>query len=175
MATMSTVPGSKPAARIAGTTGEPRYSRIAVALSSSRSPIPVSTSTRPAGRLDEQAVQPLEQPSAVIELAFRPVAPQDPRHRPEDRAGVRPEGPGLHEGDPGAAAEVGAPVATAAQSRDPSSAPVRTLRPRSKSACDADAVGSDWPWYFEPSSLLPYGRSTGELIRKKLICPIRIP
>ena len=127
------------------------------------------------GRLDEQAVQPLEQPSAAVELALRPVAPQDPRHRPEDRAGVRPEGPGLHQRDPGPAAEVGAPVATAAQSRDPSSAAVRTLRPRSKSACDADAVGSDWPWYFEPSSLLPYGRSTGELIRKKLICPIRIP
>ena len=51
----------------------------------------------------------------------------------------------------------------------------RTLRPRSKSAWNADAVGSDWPWYLEPSSLEPYGRSTGELIRKKLIWPMRIP
>ena len=51
----------------------------------------------------------------------------------------------------------------------------RSLRPRSKSAWNADAVGSDWPWYLDPRSLLPYGRSTGELIRKKLIWPIRIP
>src|SRR5215218_1262892 len=49
IATTSTVPGSKPAARIAGTTAEPSYSRIAVFFSSSRSPMPVSTRTRPAG------------------------------------------------------------------------------------------------------------------------------
>src|SRR5262245_8620057 len=33
---------------------------------------------------------------------------------------------------------------------------------------NADAVGSDWPWYLERSSGEPYGRSAGELILKKL-------
>ena len=48
-------------------------------------------------------------------------------------------------------------------------------RPASKSRWKADAVGSDWPWYFDPSSGEPYGRSTGLDIWKKLIWPIRIP
>ena len=48
-------------------------------------------------------------------------------------------------------------------------------RPASKSRWKADAVGSDWPWYFDPSSGEPYGRSTGLDILKKLIWPMRIP
>src|SRR5439155_9304382 len=48
-------------------------------------------------------------------------------------------------------------------------------RPASKSSWNADAVGSDWPWYFDPSPCEPYGRSTGLDIRKKLIWPIRMP
>src|SRR3954447_7552622 len=49
MATTSTVPGSKPAARRDGTMGSPAYPRIATFFASSRSPIPVSISRRPAG------------------------------------------------------------------------------------------------------------------------------
>jgi len=41
-----------------------------------------------------------------------------------------------------------------------------------KSRWNADAVGSLWPWYFDPSPALPYGRSTGLDIWKKLIWPI---
>jgi hypothetical protein len=39
----------------------------------------------------------------------------------------------------------------------------------------ADAVGSDWPWYFEPSPGEPYGRSTALDIWKNEIWPIFIP
>ena len=45
----------------------------------------------PGGRLDHQAVERLEQAPVLVELALRPRAPQDPRHGPEDRAGVRAE------------------------------------------------------------------------------------
>src|ERR1044071_9180857 len=47
--------------------------------------------------------------------------------------------------------------------------------PFEKSRWKADAVGSDWPWYFEPRSGAPYGRSTSLDILKKLIWPIFIP
>ena len=53
--------------------------------------------------------------------------------------------------------------------------PGRFRRRPSKSRWKADAVGWLWPWYFDPSSAVPYGRSTGLDIRKKLIWPIRIP
>src|ERR1700690_1089260 len=49
MATMSTLAGSNPAVTSAGTTGRPCRPRHVRPRSSSRSPIPVSTSTRPAG------------------------------------------------------------------------------------------------------------------------------
>ena len=48
-ATTSTLPGSKPASRSAGRMGSPRTPRCARWCSSIRSPMPVSTSTRPAG------------------------------------------------------------------------------------------------------------------------------
>ncbi len=75
-----------------------------------------------------------------------------------------------------AATEVGRPVDRVVQGHVALAWPgyFRDL-PWAKSRWKAEAVGSDWPWYFEPSSAEPYGRSTGELIRKKLIWPIRIP
>ena len=33
-------------------------------------------------------------------------------------------------------------------------------------------MGSAWPWYFEPVSREPYGRSTGPSIRMNEICRI---
>src|ERR1700741_1269757 len=47
--------------------------------------------------------------------------------------------------------------------------------PFEKSRWNAEAVGSDWPWYFAPSSGEPYGRSTAEDILKNEIWPIFMP
>ena len=52
---------------------------------------------------------------------------------------------------------------------------MRVRRPDAKSRKDSDAVGVDWPWYFDPSPELPYGRSTGPDIAKNEIWPMRIP
>ena len=127
-------------------------------------------------RLDQQAVERLEQPPLVVDLVRDEAAPQDPRHGSEQVAGVRAERPRLDERD----ADVTAPAR--ATSRPHRSSPSDYLRvgspvarPASKSRWNADAVGSDWPWYFDPSSGEPYGRSTGLDILKKLIWPIRIP
>src|SRR5205085_7952447 len=38
-----------------------------------------------------------------------------------------------------------------------------------------DGVGPRWPWYFEPSSRLPYGVAAGSLSWTKEICPIFMP
>ena len=127
----------------------------------------------PRRRLDQQAVERLEDAPVGVQLSLGPRAPQDPGHRPEDRSGVGAERARLHEGDGRAAAEIGLPVDGVVDTRR--QAPSRGVRARSKSAWDADAVGSVWPWYLDPRPLLPYGRSTGELIRKKLIWPIRMP
>ena len=56
-----------------------------------------------------------------------------------------------------------------------SAVPGSFRRASSKSRWKAEAVGWLWPWYFDPSAALPYGRSTGLDIRKKLIWPIRMP
>ncbi len=61
-------------------------------------------------RLDQQAVERLEQPTVRIDLVRHELAPQDPRHRPEERARIRAERAGLDEGDPDSGAEVGRPV-----------------------------------------------------------------
>ena len=138
--------------------------------------MPVSTSTRPELRLDQQAVERLEQPALVVDLVLDQAVPQHPRHRPEQRPGVGPERAGLDERDPDAAAEV---ASTSRPHRSSPSGYFRVgspvARPASKSRWKADAVGSDWPWYFDPSSGEPYGRSTGLDIRKKVIWPIFIP
>jgi hypothetical protein len=39
----------------------------------------------------------------------------------------------------------------------------------------SEATGPDWPWYLEPRSGWPYGRSTGSSSRMKEICPIFMP
>ena len=61
-------------------------------------------------RLDQQAVERLEQPALVVDLVLDEAAPQDPRHRPEQRPGVGAERAGLDERDPNAATEVARPV-----------------------------------------------------------------
>ena len=175
IATTSTDAGSKPAAR------ERRHDRRA--LVAHASPVffvvqpladPRLDQDAPGRRLDQQAVERLEEAPVLVQLALGQRPPQDPRHGPEDRAGVRAEGARLDQGDGRAAAEVRPPVDRVVDGHAVSPRPCR-FRPRSKSAWKADAVGSDCPWYLDPSSFDPYGRSTGELIRKKLICPIRIP
>ncbi len=115
-----------------------------------------------------------------VDLVGDEAVPEDPRHGAEERPGVRPERARLDQRDARPATEVGRPV-----ERVVSSSAIRRnrsglgalagRRPASKSRWNADAVGSDWPWYLEPSSLLPYGRSTGLDIRKKLIWPIFMP
>ena len=59
--------------------------------------------------------------------------------------------------------------------RASSLSPVLRPVPSPKSRWNADAVGSDWPWYFDPSPALPYGRSTALDIWKNEIWPMRIP
>ena len=44
-----------------------------------------------------------------------------------------------------------------------------------KSRWNADAVGSDWPWYLEPSDGVPYGGRPASYILKNEIWPIFIP
>ncbi len=46
----------------------------------------------------------------VVDLVGDEPVPQDPRHRPEQRAGVAPEGARLDQRDARPAAEVGGPV-----------------------------------------------------------------
>jgi hypothetical protein len=127
----------------------------------------------PGRRLDEEAVERLEESVLAVQLSGGPAVPEEARHRPEEGARVGPEGAGLDEGDRDPAAEVAAPVDGVVQSRLSVSGPVGTRVPV-KSRWNADAVGSDWPWYFDPSEGEPYGRSTGELILKNEIWPIFI-
>jgi hypothetical protein len=61
-------------------------------------------------RLDQEAVERLEQAVLGIDLVGNQAVPKDPRHRPEQGAGVRPERAGLDERDPRAPAEVRQPV-----------------------------------------------------------------
>ena len=127
-------------------------------------------------RLDQEAVEGLEEAPLVVDLLVDEAVPQDPRHGPEQRPRVGPERACLDQGDPDAAAEVDRPVDRIVDGHPGYfrvGSPV--ARPASKSRWKADAVGSDWPWYFDPSSGEPYGRSTGLDIWKKLIWPIRIP
>ena len=166
IATTSTVAGSKPgrSAAPARSTG-PRSRASSRVLSSIRSPIPVSTRTRPAGVSIEQAVQRLEQAVLVVDLVGRPSAPRGSaapaRRGRRRRIGTCPPGRGRpscrRRGRAASRRRRSAAVARASGSRP--AAP--RARARSKSRWKADAVGSDWPWYFEPSSGEPYGRSTG--------------
>jgi hypothetical protein len=107
-----------------------------------------------------------------VDLVGHEPVPQQARDGSEEGPGVGSKGAGLDEGDTDASAEVTSPVDRLVQGRG--SASSGSLR-RSKSRWNADAVGSDCPWYFEPSSGEPYGRSTGDDIRKNEICPIFIP
>ena len=109
----------------------------------------------------------------MIDLVRDEAVPQEARHGPEQRAGIGPERAGLDERDAGPTAEIGRPVDRVIAGIAPpatrcgAATPVadrgvdRRLRPFEKLRWKADAVGSDWPWYLEPSSGLPYGRSTG--------------
>ena len=72
--------------------------------------MPVSTSTRPDRRLDQQAVERLEEAALVVDLVGDEAAPQDPRHRPEQRPGVGAERARLDQRDADAAAQVARPV-----------------------------------------------------------------
>ena len=58
-------------------------------------------------RLDEQAVQRLEEPVLVVDLVGHEAVPEQPRHRPEQRAGIGAEGAGLDQRDARPAAEIG--------------------------------------------------------------------
>ncbi len=139
----------------------PSYSRIARFLSSRRSPMPVSISTRPAG------VSTSRQLSAWRSRRFSSSSPSaSERHRihgtgPEDRARRR-----CGRCPPGSARRASRRRGRRCQwtaSLMPtgfSPRPCASDRARSR-AWNADAVGSDWPWYLEPSSFDPYGRSTG--------------
>jgi hypothetical protein len=61
-------------------------------------------------RLDEEAVERLQQPVLVVDLVRYEAAPEDPRHWPEQCPGVGPERAGLDQGDAGPPAEIGSPV-----------------------------------------------------------------
>jgi len=125
-------------------------------------------------RLDQQAVEGLEEAVLAVELVACPAIPEQLRDRPEQRAGVRSERAGLDERDRNPAAQLAPPVDRVVQPRRSSSAALG-IRGPAKSRWNADAVGSDWPWYFDPSDGEPYGRSTGLDILKKEIWPIFIP
>ena len=129
----------------------------------------------PAGRrLDDEAIQRLEEPVVVIDLVGDELVPQDPRDRPEERR-VGSERPGLDQRDTGPAPEIGRPARRHVSRRRGVSGEafagtsvcirVALLSP-GKFRWNADAVGSDWPWYFEPRAALPYGRSTALVIWK---------
>ena len=96
---MSTVAGSKPAARSVGTIGvaaeaPPRPAALVEPLPDPR------LHQDPAGRrLHEKAVQRLEEPVLVVELVGDQLVPQDARRRAEDRARVGAERAGLDERD----------------------------------------------------------------------------
>ena len=70
-----------------------------------------------AGRLDEQAVERLEETVVLVDLAHYEAVPEDPRHRTEQGAGVAPERAGLDERDARPPAEVGRPVNGVVQCR----------------------------------------------------------
>lgn len=89
----------------------------------------------------------------VVDLLGDEPIPEDPRYRAEQGTGVGPEAAGDDECDLDAAAERGPPRDGVVQPRDAGSRSVR--RPASKSAWIAEAVGSDWPWYFDPSPSEP--------------------
>ena len=129
-------------------------------------------------RLDQEAVERLEQPVLVIDLLLDEAIPEQPWDRPEQCARVGSERARLDERSADATAEVARPVDRLVQRRRSASGAFFAgfaERPFSKSRWNAEAVGSDWPWYFDPSSGDPYGRSTGELILKNEIWPIFIP
>ena len=165
-----------PPPRIAGTTGEPAYSRIARAFSSSRSPIPVSTSTRPAGvstsrqlsawsRRRLRRARPPPTARHRIHGTGPKIAPESVRNVPACTSATRVPPPRSALQSPasrnrrGLALRRGRRLAARGRSR-------RGRPMRSAPTGPGTSTRARW---------LPYGRSTGELIRKKLICPIRMP
>jgi len=64
----------------------------------------------PGRRLDQQAVQRLEEPVLGVDLGSDPAIPEDPGHRPEQRPRVRSKGARLNESDGNTATEVAPPV-----------------------------------------------------------------
>ena len=120
----------------------------------------------------------------VVDLLGHELVPEQARHRSEERAGIGAEGAGLDQRHARPAAEIDRPVDGVVRGQ---CAAIRVYEPGfagsfgvgappfEKSRWKAEAVGSDWPWYFEPSSFEPYGRSTALDIRKNEIWPIFIP
>ena len=105
-------------------------------------------------RLDQQAVERLEQAPVLVELALGPRAPTG------SRAPGPKSVPASERNVPAwMSATVVPPPRSARQwtasfsARHRLSPPSASFRPRSKSRWKADAVGSDWPWYLDPSSL----------------------
>ena len=153
IATTSTVAGSKPASRSAG---HDRRARVpahrACSSSSIRSPIPVSISTRPAG------VSTSRQLSAWSSRRFSSSSPSAQcRHRTHGTGPSRAPAsdrnvPAWTSATRCPAAEVRAPVDGVVDARGSALRP-GPCRPRSKSAWNADAVGSDWPWYLRAELL----------------------
>ena len=154
----------------------PRSRASSRVLSSTRSPMPVSTRTRPdcvsiSRQLSAWRSRRLSSTSSSTR-PFHRTHGTGPNSVPASDRNV----PAWTSATRDAAAEV---ASTSRPRRSSPSGYFRVgspvARPASKSRWNADAVGSDWPWYFDPSSGEPYGRSTGLDILKKLIWPIRIP
>ena len=111
----------------------------------------------------------------VIDLLGDQRVPEDPRHRPEQCARVGAERPGLDQRDADATTQLQRPVDRIVDGHARRAPQPPGLRPLAKSRWNAEAVGSDWPWYFDPRSFDPYGRSTGLDILKNEIWPIFMP
>ena len=112
-----------------------RSSRPAAPRSRSRS------STRPAGVSTSRQLSAWSSRRCSSSSPSATVAPQDPRHRPQDRAGVRPERPGLDERDPVVPPPRSSRQWTASLMATASARRVATAG-RDASAWIADAVGS---------------------------------
>ena len=126
-------------------------------------------------RLDQQAVERLEEAVLLVELVGDEPVPQHARRRPEDGAGVGAEGARLDERDARPAAEVGRPVDRVVEPhRGQPLARAASAGRRSRGGRPRPSAGSG-PGTSSRAPSVPYGRSTGLDIRKKLIWPIRIP
>ena len=107
IATTLTLSGRKPAASSAGTIGRALVGTHRPGLVVDPLADPGLDEDTPARRLDEQAVEGLEESMVVVDLVGDEAVPQDPRDRPEQGPGIGPERARLDERDRGAATEVG--------------------------------------------------------------------